>query len=66
MFAPLPPLGRLTEGLLIVSEDVPLLRGSFLFFLLSSTSSARGVGGGGAIGGGVGEGILGLPIHIII
>ena len=65
MFAPLPSVGRFTEGLLIVREDVPRLRGSFLFFLLSLTSSARGVGGGGGGGGAFGSGIFGIDKHII-
>lgn len=53
-----------------MSEDVPLL---FIlsgpFFFLVSTSSARGVGGGGARGAGWfitdGDGILGLAKHIM-
>jgi len=53
MFAPLPPVGRFTEGRLIVREDVPRLFVMLLFFFfLVSTASAKGVGGGGAIGAG--------------
>tara|TARA_B100001094_G_C18195858_1_gene810859 strand:+ start:2789 stop:3004 length:216 start_codon:yes stop_codon:yes gene_type:complete len=68
MFVPLPPVGRFTEGLLIVSEDVPDLFALVPFFFLLLTSSARGVGGGGAIGAGwliiAGDGILGLDRHM--
>lgn len=67
MFAPLPDDPVFTEGVLrIVRADVPrrlvLLRELRTLF---STLVAVLVGGGGAIGGGAGSGILGVDTHII-
>lgn len=67
MFAPLPDDPVFTEGVLrIVRADVPrrlvLLRELRTLF---STFVAVLVGGGGATGGGVAAGTLGVDMHII-